>query len=139
MSKHRLILDDQYEFLAFGLSCHLKDYRVAWMINQAFKMNLKRFDISLEVKKNEPEVFSVYRFKDQANHLNYHLLSNQNESSYLLPSLKQYDYFILIEGYIDIFDANMFEQQLQHIDSFQFISELDIDPFQKMQYTLFED
>ncbi len=139
MSKHRLQLEEEFDFLAFGLSCHLKDYRVAWHLSKALKIDFLR-DLK---KKNSDhldlDAFAKFTAKDEDNHLNYIILSNQNEDAYLFKELKQYDYFIFVEGYLDIFDESIFLELLHNVESFQFVSVMDSDKFSKIQYTLFEE
>ena len=138
MSKHRLLLDDDYEFLAFGLSCHWKDYRVAWLMNRSLRMEFRRETLEID-RKSGPEEFAKFVFKDEANRLNYVLISNHNDEVYLYNEFKQYDYFLLIEGYIDIFDASLFKQRLRSIDGIQYISEMDDQGFKDIQFFIFED
>ena len=139
MSKHRLQLDDEYEFLAFGLSCHLKDYRVAWLLSRALRLDFLRTMVSPSSNGADSEAYAKFTGKDEDKHLNYIILSNQNEDAYLFKEFKQYDFFILVEGYIDIFDTSSFIDLLQSIESFQFVSSMDKRKFNKIQYALFEE
>ncbi|NQV51900.1 MAG: IPExxxVDY family protein [Flavobacteriales bacterium] len=139
MSKHRLVLDDDYEFLAFGLSCHWKDYRVAWLMNRSLKKDFHREVISVKAKDGTMEEFTKFIYRDLDARLNYILLSNHNEEAYLFKEHKQYDYFMLIEGYIDIFDAETFQRELHLIEGIQFIAPMDTGIFKRIQYTLFEE
>lgn len=139
MSKHRLLLDDDYEFLAFGLSCHLKDYRVAWMMNRDMKTDFIRKSLYIEGKAGESEEFSKFISKDEDNRLHYYLVSNQNEDVYLFREHKAYDFFLLVEGYIDIFDETDFLHRLQSIEGIQYISPMDSSIFHRLQYVIFED
>jgi hypothetical protein len=139
MSKHKLQLDDDYEFLAFGLSCHLKDFRVAWHLSNALHLDFLK-DIKKENSADlDLDEFAKFVAKDPDNHLTYIILSNQNEDAYLFKDLKEYDFFILIEGYIDIFDVEWFINLLHGIESFQFVAEMDNSKFNKIQYALFEE
>jgi len=139
MSKHRLVLDDDYEFLAFGLSCHLKDYRVAWLMNRSLKKDFHREVIEVKAKDGTMEEFTKFIYRDLDNRLNYILLSNHNEEAYLFKEYKQYDYFMLIEGYIDIFDEESFQRGLHSIEGIQFVARMDTEIFKRIQYTLFEE
>lgn len=139
MSKHRLILDDGYEFLAYGLSCHLKDYRVAALLNEYINQHFIRSTVELPVKNNQFQPFSRYTALDQDARIKYMLLSNHNEDIFLFPPLKEYDFFLMVEGYIDLFDDSSFIQRIQSIPPIQFVSPLDKDYFEKIQYALFEE
>ena len=139
MSKFRLQLNDAYEFLVFGISCHLKDYRVAWHLNRDLQMTFVRKTISLPITKGEFEDFPFFDAHDDAARLRFLLLSNKNEESLLMRSYKQYDFFLLVEGYIDLFDADEFIDTLHRIEHFQLVSPLDPEKFEKIQYVLFEE
>ncbi len=139
MTKHRLQFDDGYEYLVFGVSCHLKDYRVAGILNLALGMNFVRNTIDLPVKGGKLDRFPFFLHKDPDVHLKYMLLDNQNDEIYLMGNLKQYDFFLFIEGYIELFPLEDFQARLRSIESFQLVSELDPDAFEHIQYALFED
>lgn len=139
MTKYRLQLEDEYEFLAFGISCHLKDYRVAWHLNQELKRDFKRESILLPIKGGKSDTFPIFKSKDDSAHLRYLLLSNKNEEQYLLKQLKEYDFFLFVEGYIDIFDQEDFLEKLQRIEPFQIVTDLESDLFSAIHYMLFEE
>jgi hypothetical protein len=139
MSKHRLLLDDGYEYLVFGISCHLKDYRVAGVLNQALGMDFIRQSIDLPVKGGKMDRFPCFLYKNADVHLRYMLLDNQNDEVYLMGNLKQYDFFLFIEGYIEVFPTHAFQSRLRAVESFQLVSEIDPSAFEHIQYALFED
>jgi len=85
------------------------------------------------------EEFTKFIYRDLDNRLNYILLSNHNEEAYLFKEYKQYDYFMLIEGYIDIFDEESFQRGLHSIEGIQFVARMDTEIFKRIQYTLFEE
>lgn len=139
MSKHRLIVEDEYEFLAYGISCHLKDFRVAWNLNRLFRFDLIRHNLDLPDREGTTHSYSKYVYHDSDNHLRYFLVSNFSEDITLIKTLKEYDYFLLIEGYIDIFDEERFLDQLQALESLQMVAEVNPEDLRKFQYAIFED
>jgi hypothetical protein len=139
MTKHRLQLEDDYEFLAYGISCHLKDYRIAWLINSAVHLNFIRGNMQIMGKNGVSQDFARYLHNDEDNRLKYVLIANQNDEVHLLKEFKEYDYFLLIEGYIDIFNADLFESNLQKVEGIQFVADMDPDDFKRLQYNIFED
>jgi len=139
MSKHRLIVDDEYEFLAYGISCHLKDFRVAWHLNKILRFNLVRTSIEFSDREGTPHSYSKYTHLDNDNHLRYFLISNHSEDIPMVRALKEYDYLLLIEGYIEIFDEADFLYRLHAIESLQMVTEVDPQHFKKFQYAIFED
>lgn len=138
MAKHRLLLDEEFEYLVYGLSCHQKDYRLAWHLTNATKKKFVRHMVQLTPQGANMESFANFSAEDPDNHLRYALITNYNDSTYLIKQYKQYDYFILVEGYIDIFDSDRFLATLRSIDQMQLVTELDKDLFERFQYALFE-
>ena len=88
MSKHRLQLEEEYEFLAFGLSCHLKDFRIAWHLSKALNIDFLREIKQLNSDDLDLDEFPKFTAKDEDKHLNYVILANQNEDAYLFKELK---------------------------------------------------
>jgi len=139
MSKTTLRFDDEFEYIAFGISCHQKDFRAAWLLNRSLKLDFIKKDLVLYQKNGVSEYFSKYECRDQKSHLRYVLLSNFNERLYFNKSLKQYDFFVLVEGYIELFDAQTFLETLHRIEGFQFVNSVDRSFFDHVQFDLFEE
>jgi hypothetical protein len=100
MSKMVLTLDEDYDFSLIGISCHTKDYRLCWELNKILHTDLIRtedFEIS---KKNERITFSFYEFIDEANYLEYFLVSNRGKNGFLIPEQKKVDFFLMVRGNI---------------------------------------
>jgi hypothetical protein len=77
-------------FTLFGISCHLKDYRLS------FHLNL-RMDLAF-AKMDDFRGFSFYYCRDEDSLNAYYLLGNRGEESILLPDLRQTDFILLVEG-----------------------------------------
>ena len=95
-----LTLDEDYDFSLIGISCHTKDYRLCWELNKILHTDLIRtedFEIS---KKNEKCTFSFYEFIDEANYLEYFLVSNRGKNGFLIPEQKKVDFFLMAKGNI---------------------------------------
>ncbi len=90
---------DQDNFLV-GISCHRKDYWIAYKINETLKINLKRTE-DLPVFNNklgELICYPLYFYHDFDCEINFYLLINHNKKAKLFPSQKTTDYFLLING-----------------------------------------
>lgn len=138
MHKFKLELDDEYEFVLYGISCHLKDYRVAWHLNKQLRLDFVRNMVSLAIGKGELREFSIYKSEDYDHHLTYYLLDNYSDDMPLVKSLKQYDFFIIVEGYIELFDHELFRAKLKEIEHLQMVAQEDPQVLSKYQYLLFE-
>ena len=99
MKKNRLDGGYTVDFDLFGLVCNVKEYKLAWHLNQAIGINLiKQPDIKIEYADNTSILISNYLFETE--HVHLALLQNKlvgignAAKSLLLPELKQFDYII---------------------------------------------
>lgn len=85
-----------------GISSHLHDYRLAFLINQALGFNLEKTDDlpAFNTKSDKPSFYSCYIFDDCEKQLKYILLSNTGSEGLLVPSQKEAGYFLLMHGAI---------------------------------------
>ncbi len=137
--KHRLDISDSYEFEAIGLSCHLRDFKLAWLINKHFRWDLVRETLSVKSSpKSEPHHHACFRYADEDTHLRYILISNRSREGLLIKKLKQFDFLLLAEGYIDMFDRSACMHDLRSISEVQLVQAIDNEPFEKVQYQIFD-
>ena len=107
MKKYTLETEYDFDFLLYGISCHMKDYRIAWSINNAMDLGLARADnhsVFIRKASSEPAEFALFFFEEEENHCQYILVSNHCEDGVLIIDLKQFDYFLIIRG-------GMFEEE----------------------------
>lgn len=98
MAKVTLELEYDYDFTLIGVSCHSRDYKFCWLINNFLDLNFIRQD-SIQLKtKNIASEFANYTYTDDNSRLAYTLLTNRGTQGFLLPEQKQADYLIKIEG-----------------------------------------
>lgn len=99
--KYLLEDDFEYEFKLVGISCHERDYRVCWGVNQSLSILLSKEEREIEVfhKKNNRysrhTLFSTYNFDSEEE---VHLIANRSKSGYLIPEQKHADYLLMVKG-----------------------------------------
>jgi len=74
-----------------GISCHLKDYRLSFLLNQAIGCNFIKME-------DLPGGYSLYFYRDEECRNAYSLISNRSAEKLLFPALKQADFIMLVEG-----------------------------------------
>jgi hypothetical protein len=87
-------------FTLIGISCHLKDYRLSYLLNYHIPtefVKLEDLKITPQAKK-EPSEFSFYYFRDEDRFNTYALVSNRNQEAVLVSEIKQVDFILIIEG-----------------------------------------
>ncbi|NOX85364.1 MAG: IPExxxVDY family protein [Chlorobi bacterium] len=89
-------LFEGYSLLA--LVTPLKDYRLAYFINDALNFQLKKYD-DLRISGRE-SAFSWYYYSEGSNYLRCMLISNMDEKGRLIPG-QRIDFFLLIKNIVD--------------------------------------
>ena len=79
IQKHTLFLETDYDYDMIGICSHHSDYRLAWGINELFRLHLAKAEDLFEVnlKKN-----------DKVNAAKFFRLSNTENSKELLKKLE---------------------------------------------------
>lgn len=114
MSKNVLEFEYEFEYDIVGISCHMKDYRLAWQLNKTFKIDLsKQNDFEL-ILKDEKQFFSYFKFDDETNESTYHLLNNRTENGLLIPERKEIDYIFCPVGFMT--DVNKYLDKIRKLD-----------------------
>lgn len=101
--KVKVDIDFSQDNLFLGISCHRKDYWLAYQLNETLKTALSRLD-DLPVYKPNPDLlinFPLFYSFDEVNCLSYYLFPNHNPEGILFPGLKGVDYFLLLNGFIN--------------------------------------
>ena len=83
-----------------GISCHLRDYRLSYLLNEHLGFRLVRLDDLpyLPAGAREPVPFSLYRWRDEEHFNTYYLVANRADEALLAPKVRQADFLLLIEG-----------------------------------------
>ena len=128
MAKKTLKIDytDDFDFMLIGISSGSKDFKLCHFLNVALGKNFVRTgDHELIMGKNNSSVqFSKFVFDDEQGH-NYILVGNKSNDVYLIPELKNMDYFLLIQPSASI-EANGLLEQINAIDLVQAVFLIDV-------------
>jgi len=91
---------EKISYTLIGITTHLKDYRLAFQFNAATGFGLTRTSdlVTSATPDNPAQPFSLYHWKDEDHFLQYFLLSNRTEGSFLFSEFRNYDYLLLTEG-----------------------------------------
>lgn len=109
----------EYDFLLFGLSSAVRDYKLAWELNQALQIRLVRSkDLIIDFNKDNSIVISNFIFK--TTHCTFRLLKNKScaieeEPQYLLPDQKQADYLLMIKDSTETINSDNISARLASV------------------------
>lgn len=106
MKQRFAILEDDelnlYNFKVIGISCHLKDYKLSWLLNKALNINLVKRANDIELlSKQGKSLHSVFEYNNEEDFFNLTLIKNRSEGL-LVSELSNADYFLKLEGEIDL-------------------------------------
>ena len=128
MSKKKLELELEVEAAVIGIVTSLKDYKLAWKINQVFKIELVlEDDLVIDLAKSKKATLSNFCY--QTDFLKIDLVKNKGidkeKTVYLASELAQLDYFLLVEGEDYFMDVSEIVQTLQSINEISFVQLID--------------
>ncbi len=128
MSKIKLDLEIEVEASVIGLVTSLKDYKLAWKINQVFKIGLiLEKDLVIDQAKRTKIILSNYCYQTNFNKID--LVKNKGidkeKRVYLAKELPQIDFFFLIDGEGDFLEITEVIKQLQSINEISFVQLID--------------
>lgn len=142
MKTNKLVVDFDYSFKMIGIISSAKEYKLAWSINQLLKIHLiKADDINLQFQNDCNILVSNYLYLTEYSQIR--LLKNKSieftniAKPYLIPELKDYDYFIHILDEGCIFDEEWIKEQLQDCGSIQYIKVIDVSELKSKDNLIF--
>ena len=101
MKKNKLSGSFEIDFDLFGLVCNVKEYKLAWYLNQALEIELsKQEDIKIEFSNQPSILISYFGFENE--HQKVELLQNRLiahgavKNKHLIPELSQFDYLLKV-------------------------------------------
>ena len=101
MSK-KMFLDVEFdfEFKLWGIATTLRDFQVGLVLNRMLGTNFRRVN---DLEFNNPDAgklsyYSIFRYEDEMDKGLFHLIGNKNQGDFLIPEVKQADYFLRFEG-----------------------------------------
>lgn len=117
--RHVLSLETSVDFELIGICSHHSDYRLAWGLNQALRLQLAKCDELFVVTNKKGQVsseHSYYFWYDGENQIEYYLIRNKNEGKFLIPERNQIDYFLFLRDNV-ILELEDVLEEVKNINS----------------------
>ena len=103
MKRIKFEVEYEFDFILLGITSGQKEYKLAWELNRELTIELKKSDdCIINFKGDSKLIISTLTFSEHSSI--YTLLKNRSvdyentRHSFLLPELKQFDYFLKLEG-----------------------------------------
>ena len=116
------------DFVLIAITTSLKDYRICYLINKFLNFNfIKIPDLAVDIYRNESTIlFSLYHYNWETTETDFYFIANKGTEGYLIPEMKEADYFLLIKNYIDEQDLDNIILTLNKIP--EIVAAVKIDP-----------
>ncbi|NMM49146.1 IPExxxVDY family protein [Marinigracilibium pacificum] len=140
MKKTKLQKSLTIDFKAVGISCTLKPYKLAWLLNKLFNLSLvKENDFMLNIGEENLEICN-YLYETPAGFIK--LIENKAANHerignlFLIPELKQFDFLLLIKE-SDSFNASEMIAKIKSLDEINFVIPIDYTQIKSKENLLF--
>ena len=130
MKKAKLHVEPTFDFELLGIVSPIRDYRMAWLVNKELELNLVKAD-DLELEFLSAEKLEISQYFLSLPHGFIQLLKNKalnsaQQLAYLVPELKNLDYFLLVQDETEQLDLSNFMEKLSRNPLVQSIVRIDI-------------
>ncbi|MFY0593876.1 IPExxxVDY family protein [Roseivirga sp.] len=131
MAKNKLEITYDYDLPLMALNANVKPYKLAWSINQEMGLALTKKK-NLDIGFTGGKVLSIVNYDDINEFRIIRLLRNRAEESevqfdaFIVPEMKNFDYFIILENESQTLDENAFFTKIKQIPFVQFATKVDI-------------
>lgn len=139
MSKQKLNLNYDFNFIMIGISCYNRDYALCHAINNKLKIELAKDDdlVVIDSKTGQSSEFTLYSFEDDYNVI-YHLIGNSGSKSLLIPEYEKFDFFLLIKNTNRDFDLADLVSDLRSIPIIVLLTKIIPDTLKSKQNLIFD-
>ncbi len=130
MKKAKLQIEPNFDFELLGIVSPIREYRMAWLVNQELELNLVKVD-DLELEFLNSEKLEIAQYFLSLPHGFIQLLKNKalnsvQQLAYLVTELKNLDYFLLVQDETEQMDLSNFMEKLSQNPLVQSIVRIDI-------------
>lgn len=128
------------DFDLLGIVSPAREYKLAWSLNQSLGLKLaKSQDLVINFVNDRSIIISNFIFT--TSHCTFRLLKNYalagSAADFLLPELKNLDYFLLIKNESDTFELDSFVKRLPEIDAVQSFTAINVDNLDNKENLIF--
>lgn len=138
----KLEITYEFNFDLIGIVCSERSFKLAWLLNQLLGINLIR-QKDLELEYIEGSILKIANFQFNTEHDTYQLLKNKAHWSlhttkpFLLPELKEYDYFLIIDNMTKMIDVEAIKQAVSQLPVVQYCLSIDLNTVKDRENLLF--
>ena len=126
-SKKKLLIENDYEFFLFGISCSERSYRLCFALNNKLKASFSKSKDMEVLEKNQQtqSKFPVFIFKNEEMFTDYRVITNKAENKFLVPEFKQADYLLMVQGGMPFSEKSSILKKIKEVSFIQTAFEID--------------
>lgn len=139
MRKTKLVVDHELDANVIGIVTTLKDYKLAWNINQVFKINLV-MQPSLQIKFIKGNDLSIVNFLFKTEFQQFRLIKNRSSdlnSGFLIPELSNFDFFLMLSSADKEMIHEAVIEKLHSIMGLEYIQQIDVEKLKSKDNFIF--
>lgn len=120
MNKKFLKLELDLNFCLIAIISPLKDYRLCFLINKFLNTSYERTlqDYCINYLNKKAKYFSMFHYEN-INENDCYILANKGIEGYLIPEMKEIDYFMLLRNFCDSEELKFILSELKRINEIQ--------------------
>ncbi len=126
MKKTKLQIEYDYDFFLLGIVSTVKEYKLAWHLNNALGVDLRKQD-DIIIPKMDTNNLIISNLIFQTEHCTIRLIGNRSvgessdTKSNLLPELQNFTHFFVLQDEGDAFDRTALMEKLKTIDVIDYV------------------
>ncbi len=125
-----------YNFKLIAISSSSEDYKLSWELSQLLETDfIKTSDLQI-TNKNTRLSFSVFETVSKTSFPYTRLVSNKEKEGWLVPELKNIDFFLMIYDDIDEYYKTIISN-IKNIDIINGVFEIEIEKLKSKEKLLF--
>jgi hypothetical protein len=137
MNKHKLLIEYDFEFALLGISCHVKDYKLCWLLNKSIQVEFSQSD-PIELAAGKKKVnYNVFMHDDEEMCTQFFIIANKSDGHYLVPEQKNIDYWLKVEGNYDENDVMELQKKIKPIPGVLTVFQLEVSKLKSKQNFIF--
>jgi hypothetical protein len=103
------------DYTIIGVSCHLREYRFAYFINERLGFHFRRIEDFRPGAGPDTLFYSFYQYPHPDERRNYFLLANFHELGRLVPEERGADYFMITDDLLPVPQSKKLLSRIQSI------------------------
>lgn len=137
--KEVLTLEHTADYFLAAVSCHRKNIRFVWELNQALNCSFERIeDYEIVLKKGQTAGFRMFQWHDEEESFTYVVIENKSKLGPLIPEHGKMDYLFAVTGAVDSVNTRELLSTIKKMNDVLLAFEIDLENTKSTQNLILE-